>query len=175
MKNPLRLEKAVSSDSEIIEALAKEIWEQHYIPIIGKAQVDYMLENFQSQNAIEQDISGGLTYYTAYYDDNPCGYFAIQAKHNGIFLSKLYVKQSFRKKGIAKAMLEQIDADAKEANVHFIFLTCNKLNQAALNAYQRLGFAIIGEQVSDIGNGFVMDDYVLEKTLCDTPRTDMEV
>ncbi len=48
---------------ETVARLACEIWNQHFIPIIGKAQVDYMLEKFQSKRAISEQIENGYSYY----------------------------------------------------------------------------------------------------------------
>ncbi len=56
----------------MVEALAKEIWTQHYLSIIGIDQIDYMLDKFQSELAISNDIECGYTYFIAYFDDMPC-------------------------------------------------------------------------------------------------------
>ncbi|MDD5016877.1 MAG: GNAT family N-acetyltransferase [Eubacteriales bacterium] len=166
MENILRIEKAAdSTDIITIETLARQIWEQHYTPIIGADQVTYMLENFQSRSAIENDIASGYIYYIAYAADIPCGYCSIKHDDDGLFLSKLYVRQAHRGKGIARAMLEHIDAYAKQHGMNRIRLTCNKRNTGSLSAYQKLGFAQIDACVTDIGGGFVMNDYVLEKLL----------
>ena len=57
------------TDSEIqnIATLAEEIWNQHFVPIIGKAQVDYMVEKFQSYPALKSQIENdGYEYYQIY-------------------------------------------------------------------------------------------------------------
>ncbi len=163
MNDYLKVEVVSSKkDIEIVESLAKEIWKQHYLPIIGKAQVDYMLNKHQSTAAISQSIKDGYIYYIAYYKDKPCGYSAI-VQDEGIFLSKFYVKNALRGKGLGKAMLNTIYEFAAEHNLNRIWLTCNKHNSKSLNIYKKLGFIIINEIVTDIGNGFVMDDYIHEK------------
>lgn len=149
---------------ETIERLAKEIWTQHYTPIIGRAQVDYMLGRFQSQSAIRQDIANGCVYFIAYGDGLACGYCAIKPD-NGLFLSKLYVMQACRGNGIARAMMRCVHACAEQNHAARIWLTCNKHNHASLCAYRRLGFTQTGACVTDIGGGFVMDDFILEKRL----------
>ena len=40
-----------------VAALARETWTRHYVPIIGVAQVEYMLEKFQSEEAIARQIA----------------------------------------------------------------------------------------------------------------------
>ena len=84
---------------------------------------------------------------------------------DALFLSKLYVRASFRGKGLARAMLKAAEKAARESGVARIRLTCNKYNTASLAAYERMGFVRTADVVTDIGGGFVMDDYVMEKQL----------
>ena len=164
MTDKISIKTAVKGDSKLVEALAKEIWTQHYLSIIGIDQIDYMLDKFQSELAISNDIECGYTYFIAYFDDIPCGYSSIR-DDKGVFLSKFYVKKAYRGKGIGKAMISTIEAYAIEHSAHRIWLTCNKHNSASLGIYEKLGFKTIDSIVTDIGSGFVMDDYVLEKDL----------
>ena len=83
---------------ETTAALAREIWTQYYVPIIGQAQVDYMLADLQSVRAITQQIAGGYEYYLVIDSGAPVGYFAIvpnPAAHSAL-LRKIYVKQDRR-------------------------------------------------------------------------------
>jgi len=153
-----------NDDIITIESLADEIWTQHYEPIIGIKQVDYMLGKYQSYKAILHQMAEGYAYYISKYDEVPCGYCSIKID-NGIFLSKFYVKQSHRGLGLGRAMIETIMEYAATHKEKRIWLTCNKHNSNTLAAYKKLGFNIIDDVVTDIGNGFVMDDYVLEKRL----------
>lgn len=155
-------------DIETITALACEIWTQHYTPIIGAEQVAYMLKSFQSREAIETDISKGYVYTIAYRNGEPCGYCAARLDENGLFISKLYVRYAERGKGIARAMLRDAESSACKAGAARVRLTCNKHNTGSLAAYQRLGFTRAADAVTDIGCGFVMDDYVMEKRLADS-------
>jgi RimJ/RimL family protein N-acetyltransferase len=123
-----------------------------------------MLEKFQSESAISHDIEGGYTYLIAYFDGTPCGYSSIK-QDNGVFLSKFYVMKAYRGKGIGKEMIRTINEYAAKHSAHRIWLTCNKHNSASLGIYEKLGFKAIDSIVTDIGGGFVMDDYVLEKDL----------
>ena len=162
MPDRVYIKKASLQDAERLEALAKEIWTQHYAPMIGEDQVNYMLVNFQSARAIAQQILSGTLYYIAYDGNIPCGYSAITPDPNGLFLSKLYVKEDYRGCGIARMMMQSIRTFALESGMNRIWLTCNKNNTGSLCAYQQLGFTIVDEAVVDIGQGFIMDDYVLE-------------
>jgi GNAT superfamily N-acetyltransferase len=154
-------------DIQTAAALAREIWAQQYTPIIGVAQVKYMVDNFQSEKAIAADIASGYVYTIAYWEGTPCGYSAIRFDPDALFLSKLYVLQAFRGKGIAQAMLRVAGEAARQHNLARIRLTCNKYNTGSLSDYARMGFVRTADIVTDIGGGFVMDDYVMEKPLED--------
>ena len=74
---PEMLRVAQLADIEAVVVLAQEIWNQHFVPIIGQEQVDYMLEKFQSASAIAQQIADGYEYYIVREHDHDVGYFAI--------------------------------------------------------------------------------------------------
>jgi ribosomal protein S18 acetylase RimI-like enzyme len=147
-------------------ALAEEIWAEHYIPIIGPDQVKYMLETFQSEKSIVQQIdSGAWVYFLIHFHGEAVGYFAFQLKLDRLFLSKLYLRKNMRGKGIARKAIGFLENVAAENCLSKIVLTVNKNNQTAIAAYEKLGFANLGPTVADIGGGYVMDDYIFEKTL----------
>jgi ribosomal protein S18 acetylase RimI-like enzyme len=158
---------AVSTDYqiEIVESLAREIWIEHYVPIIGREQVDYMLDKFQSKQAISEQIRTGVLYFLMSENNEITGYMAVQAKDVELFLSKIYVKSSKRAKGHGKKAVQFAETLAQERGLGKIVLTVNKGNVIAIRAYEKIGFRNIGSLVQDIGNGFVMDDYKMEKTV----------
>ncbi len=156
----LRIEPVDSVEGlRILEGLAREIWLEHYPPIIGLPQVHYMLERFQSLDAMAAQLAAGMRYGLVRTEIGPAGYFACERKADGLFLSKLYVKASERGRGIARQCLRFLIASEKPER---ITLTVNRQNPLALAAYLRLGFTRAGEVKTDIGHGFSMDDFVLE-------------
>lgn len=149
-----------------IEMLAIEIWQEHYTPIIGSAQVAYMLYKFQSFAAMDRQIKEeGYLYYAIYQNDNLVGYFAVQPRAESLFLSKLYVASNMRGLGIAKLAMSFIKDLATTKNLEQIELTVNKYNKDSIAAYNKMGFITVKEAVFDIGEGFVMDDYVMQLDL----------
>lgn len=156
---------STEEDRKILAAIAQEVWHQHFTPIIGEAQVDYMLEKFQSYPALTEQIkNGGYEYYFIESAGSPCGYIGIHPEEEALFLSKLYIKKESRGQHLATKGLHFLTELCKERGLKKIWLTCNKYNKDTLSVYDHLGFRITDEQVADIGNGFVMDDYIL--TLC---------
>jgi len=154
-----------NSDYECIEQLANAIWREHYIPIIGIKQVNYMLDKFQSVYAIASQVESGYNYYILSYDENPVGYLSFIKEKKALFLSKIYILKEFRGNKIGKSAMLFIEDKAKEMNCNSIMLTVNKNNVFSISAYKKLGFLNTGAIVKDIGNGFVMDDYKMEKLL----------
>jgi diamine N-acetyltransferase len=159
------IEVSTEYQVEIIESLAREIWTEHYIPLIGKEQVDYMLATFQSRQAIREQIRNGVAYYLIREADEHIGYMAVQPKGRELFLSKIYVKSSRRGMGYGKKAVQFAETAAKELDLNKIVLTVNKNNVNSIKAYEKIGFKNVGSVVQDIGNGFVMDDYKMEKTI----------
>lgn len=152
-----------------IEALAicaKEIWNEYFITIISQAQIDYMVEKFQSIAALTKAINENhYTYYMICDHDIPIAYCGIQIQENRLFLSKLYVKKAYRGQGYASLLLDTCMKYAKKHCCDTIYLTCNKYNDKTLSIYNHKGFSIIDAQENEIGNGFIMDDYILELSL----------
>lgn len=140
--------------------LASKIWHEYWSILLSDKQIDYMVENFQSENAIKNQIANEhYTYYYIIKNNEKAGYFGLSDKEGYLFLSKIYISKEFRHKGLGTKAFEKI----KEiANGRKIRLTVNKQNINSINAYKKWGFQTIDSVVTDIGNGFVMDDYIME-------------
>ena len=156
-ENPLHFQQ--------ISELARIIWSEHYTPIIGSKQVSYMLDKFQSERAITEQIQQGTEYYLLLQPEKPLGYFCISKKEDSIFLSKLYVLSESRGQGLGKMALTFIKNRKVDLGYHKISLTVNKYNHNSIKAYKKMGFKMIKSLVQDIGNNYIMDDYYLEKDL----------
>ena len=140
--------------------LASKIWHEYWPILLSDKQIDYMVENFQSENAIKNQIANEhYTYYYIIKNNEKAGYFGLSDKEGYLFLSKIYISKEFRHKGLGTKAFEKI----KEiANGRKIRLTVNKQNFNSIKAYEKWGFKTIDSVVTDIGNGFVMDDYIME-------------
>ncbi len=156
---------STANEMEITESLAKEIWAEYYTPLIGKDQVDYMLERFQSKQAIAEQIKAGVLYFIIQEDHEIAGYVAVQPRGHELFLSKIYLKSPKRGRGYGKKAVQFAESLAKARNMSKIVLTVNKNNVNSIRAYEKMGFKNVGPVVQDIGNGFVMDDYKMEKAI----------
>lgn len=155
-----------SEELKAVARLAEEIWYECYTPIIGSAQVSYMLENFQSFEAIcRQTETDGYNYYLF---KTPCanaGYMAVQRQGNDLFLSKFYILKEYRGQKIASQAMAFLEKLCRENGLGKIRLTVNKKNSGSIAVYKAFGFSVARLQTADIGGGFVMDDYIMEKQL----------
>lgn len=168
-QEPFSLEFSPVSQRQQIQQLAQiasEVWHQHYAAILSAEQIDYMVEQFQSTSAIEHQLNQEhYSYYLVHTPQGPAGYVGVQLEPQGdsLFLSKLYLKREFRGKGIARQALSFLEGLARSQGRKTIWLTVNKHNAGSIAVYRHLGFETVRAQVSEIGQGYVMDDYVMEK------------
>jgi ribosomal protein S18 acetylase RimI-like enzyme len=156
----------VTGDQQIavLAELARDIWNQYFPSIIGQAQVDYMVEKFQSFDAIQSQIASGYEYYLAEINNEPGGYVGLVPNEplTKLMLSKIYVKDQFRGKGFGTTLLQLAQGRALETGATTIWLTVNRHNHQAINWYKKKGFYFKDEVKTDIGSGFYMDDYIME-------------
>jgi ribosomal protein S18 acetylase RimI-like enzyme len=157
----------VLTDQQIgtVEDLAREIWTEHYTALIGREQVAYMLDRFQSGKAIASQIADGVLYYLIEAGGQAIGYLAVQPKERDLFLSKIYVSSSCRGRGIGRRAVHFAEDLARARGLARITLTVNRGNAGSIRAYEKFGFRNAGAVVQDIGNGFVMDDFIMEKII----------
>jgi len=159
------IEQLNTEDIDAVARLARPIWFEHYSPIIGESQVEYMLNKFQSQQAIASQISEGYQYFQVTFSDKLVGYFSLQERDRAsLFIGKFYLSKNTRGKGIGRSMLAYIESLANELSCQSIDLTVNK-NNPAYEIYLKLGFINQGSAQFDIGNGYIMDDYLMSKSL----------
>ncbi len=155
-------------DCHLLAELAQEIWTEHYQELLGMEQIHYMLEKFQSAEKIKQDIlHNGYIYWIAFANGVPCGYCAVCPKEedNSLFISKIYIRRACRGNKIARMFFEKAQELARSQSRSFLWLTVNKQNSGSISVYEHLGFKITDAVVSDIGSGYVMDDYIMKYPL----------
>lgn len=160
--------KLLTTEDDIkkLAKLAKEIWEECFIDIISKEQIDYMVEKFQSEKAIKNEIENeNYLYYALAAGNEFIGYTAVAQQENKLLLSKVYLKKEHRGRGYSSILLNKAEEVAVLKNLNSVYLVVNKNNKKATEVYLNKGYKIKGERVKDIGNGFVMDDYICEKEL----------
>lgn len=152
---------------ERLACMADRVWHEYFTIILKPEQIDYMVDKFQSVPAIKEQMKNGYVYYFIMAEGQYAGYTGIhkETQEERLFLSKLYIMKEHRKKGIASAAFEFLKDLCMKESLRSIYLTVNRFNLDTIEVYKAKGFRIIKEQVTSIGNGYVMDDYVMELAL----------
>lgn len=151
-------------------SLAREIWLQHYPGIITVKQIEYMLAQRYSSDIIGMQLHTGQAWWDKLeVCGELCGFASYERGHaaGSMKLDKIYVHQTVRGKGYGAALIEHVAGIARRQGMEKLYLQVNKYNHRSVAAYLRAGFAVANSVTVDIGRGFVMDDYVMEKTLRD--------
>ena len=148
------------NDIPELSELAVKIWNAYYPEVITQAQIDYMLGQSYTAEALRKQMQDDKHVFTgAYLDGKMAGYISVSTDGLGeYFIHKLYVDTSFHRKGIGSALFEYV---FDKTNFTAIRLTVNRHNYKAVNFYFRIGFIIEKVADFDIGNGFVMNDFVM--------------
>lgn len=164
MSEALVIRTADQDDITTIGYLAHEIWPVTYKDILAPEQLAYMLQLFYSPQALEQQILKlKHRFIIAEIDLEEVGFASFSKVSPAIWkLHKLYVLPGLQGKGIGRALVDMVEEEVRTHNGAHLILNVNK-NNKALHFYESLGFAIEKDELIDIGNGFVMDDYVLGK------------
>ena len=166
--NPrIELHPMTRADIPQVIELAGRIWREHYPPIVGAAQVEYMLRNRYTEANLLADVGAGDRWFDVLNVDGESAGFlrcAIEAPGE-LRLREIYLEARWRGRGLGRRLLEHAEALARAAGCRRIFLTVNKRNAVAIRAYERFGFTIRDSLIIDIGGGFVMDDYRMVKEL----------
>ena len=142
-----------------MSAMATEIVREHFDPLIGKEQNDYMIQKFQTVDAIKRQLKNRYRYYFVKNEGQVIGFLAIYPREEVMYLSKFYLYKDERGQGYSHQMLKFVIKKAKEIGLAAIELNVNRFNDAC-RAYDHLGFIVVRAEKNDIGNGFYMDDYV---------------
>ncbi|EAZ95703.1 putative acetyltransferase [Flavobacteria bacterium BAL38] len=151
----------------IVAELAYEIWPTAYGEILSSEQLQYMLAQFYSLEALETQFQNGQHFLLLKDAERAVGFlsYELNCYHSQkLKIHKIYVLSSEQGKGLGKLLIDKAIEIAIAQNQKAVFLNVNKYNKARF-FYEKLGFTIVKEEVIEIGNGYVMDDYVMEVTV----------
>ena len=167
----IEIEKITANDSikiEIIIAIAKETWPVTYGEILSEGQIEYMFDIMYSTNSLLEQVAKKNVQFILVKDGNRYTGFASYEfnylKIQQTKIHKIYILPSEQGKGFGKIIIDFVAKEAKNNNNNFLTLNVNRYNRAQ-NFYEKIGFSIIKEEIITIGNGYVMDDYVMEKSI----------
>ncbi len=164
----MKIRKAILSDIPIIKEIAEKAWRPTYDHILTEQQTLYMLELMYNSLTLENQINGNIEFFMVDLDQETVGYFAIENVNEQIVkLHKLYLDPTQKQKGLGRKIIQYIKDWTLGNQRKSIILNVNK-NNSAVQFYLKMGFIIIEELILDIGEGYVMDDYVMQLDLRST-------
>ncbi len=153
-------------DVPAISSLAREIWQATYPGIITQDQIDFMLELRYGHERLYDDLEDADKWLDqAFLDDRRVG-FAFSEIYKGEFkLDKLYIHPDVQRQGVGGQLIEHVAERARKLGYPKVILAVNKRNEKAINSYKKYGFVVREIIQDDIGQGYVMDDFIMEKVL----------
>lgn len=161
------IKAATTTEIPIIQTLVEQIWRPTYQSLLTPGQIDYMIDMMYSTPSLLRQMNELQHQYILLYDEAiPIGYASYSPTDKaGIFkLHKIYLHMSYQGKGIGKLLLNGVIENVKALNAHILELDVNRDNKARL-FYEKQGFTVYKEKDTDIGGGYMMNDYVMRKPL----------
>ena len=165
----MRIRSLAANELPEKRRLAHEIWHACYPGIIPIGQIDYMLTIWYELGAMAREMETRDVWFALIEAENvgPVGYVSFEKVPDEpvVFINKLYIQPPMHGRGLGAAALSWTADRAREMGADRLQLRVNKKNAAAIRAYLRGSFVFIEDVVTDIGSGYVMDDFVLEKVI----------
>ena len=161
----MKIRKAILSDIPIIKEIAEKAWRPTYDHILTEQQTLYMLDLMYNSRTLENQINGKIEFFMVDLGQETIGYFAVEIlNEQNVKLHKLYLDPTQKQKGLGRKIIQYIRDWTLTNQRGSIILNVNK-NNSAVQFYLKMGFIIIEELILDIGEGYVMDDYVMQLDL----------
>jgi len=163
---PIDIRPIAPDDVPAIAHLARTTWFDAYTSIISVEQIEYMLAQRYDHGHLRAEAEDPQKWLRQATLDGVLAGFAACEIHKGEFkLDKLYVHPDMQRKGVGTALVDHVAMLAREQGFSSVILAVNKQNERAIRAYTQYGFHVRDKTVTDIGHGFLMDDYIMEKVI----------
>jgi diamine N-acetyltransferase len=166
--SPISITPLTEADFAIVAHLGESIWRTHYATMISMAQIDYMLAGRFAPDNLRRYLDATDRWLDLLCSDGtPVGYcsYALTPSPEEIKLEQIYLLAEHRGRGLGAALLAHVETRARGLGAARLALQVNKGNHGSITFYRHAGFSVREAACFDIGNGFVMDDYVMEKDL----------
>lgn len=156
------------NDIKTIQEITNITWPITYGEILSKEQLDYMLGLFYSEEALAKQIENKeQLFYLISDSESIIGFIGIEHNYKNEAITKIhkiYLLPETQGKGIGKKVFDEIQKMALENNSKGLLLNVNRYN-TALGFYKKIGFEVVEEVNIEIGNGYLMEDYVMGKII----------
>ncbi|MDR0529662.1 MAG: GNAT family N-acetyltransferase [Zoogloeaceae bacterium] len=159
----LSLRPATQDDLPALARLARETWLAAYTGIVPDAQIEYMLAQRYNLEALSEILAAPDKWLElAFWEERLAG-FALSEPYDARArkLDRLYIHPDWQRRGVGGALVRQAAERARNLGYSELILSVNKRNEQAQRAYRKYGFLQREATQTDIGEGFIMDDYIL--------------
>jgi len=152
---------ATLHDIATIKSIAYDTWPDTYKTILTSDALDYMLQFFYAETALEKQMKAGQQFFIVYLKNTPIGFGAISQQTTKVYkLNKLYVLPAMQKTGAGKMLMNfAVDLAKTQGGLSFI-LNVNRNNPAKF-FYEKRGFNVLKNEDVDLGDGIIQEDYVM--------------
>ena len=160
----MKITKATIENIPLIKEIAEKSWRKHYPGILSNEQIEYMLEQMYSETELKNHFENpNYHYYLLSDDENFLGIMGFENHYqkDTTKLHRIYLLEEAKGKGVGKFAINFLKNQAKESGDQRIILAVNKQN-SSYHFYTSQGFKVYEEGVFEIGNEYVMDDYLME-------------
>jgi RimJ/RimL family protein N-acetyltransferase len=160
----LSIVSAQPSDAAAIAEMALDIWRRHYYPkVLTQDEIEYFWNRMYRPEVIRSEMERGIVYERILLDGEMVGFLAYhyQPERARMRLSKLYLLPQYHGRGYGAFALAHVKAVAARLRAREIYLYVFRKNDRAVGAYRRAGFVIVRAEVTEAGDGYFYDDYVM--------------
>lgn len=164
----MKIRQLTKEELTKVQSIALRTWPSTFAAILSPEQIQYMLNWMYSLDMLESQLDKGHTFLLVEDDGKELGFAGFElnyAEGPKAKLHKIYLLPEAQGKGAGKTLILEVVDRAKKAGQKSLLLNVNKYNQKAIDFYLKMGFREIYKEVIDIGNGYVMDDVVMELNL----------
>ncbi|AWA31446.1 GNAT family N-acetyltransferase [Flavobacterium magnum] len=163
----MHITEAQANEFNLIQYIVDKTWPVAYGKILSKAQLDYMIALFYSLETLNRNLESGHRFYFAKEGGTVLGFLGIEHRYKGnpvTRIHKIYMLPEAQGKGVGKQFIGFAEDLASKSGSEKLSLNVNRYNPA-IGFYERLGFENVGSEDVEIGNGYLMEDYIMEKSL----------
>lgn len=173
-KTPLRSVTALQ-DLELIHQLAHKIWWPTYQDYLDPLQIETMLADMYSVDALLEQQAAGVHFTIWEWDEQPAGFVGFGLKDAPdsddsekpdpliMRIEKLYLLPEAQGFGGGRLLMKHVEEEARAVGATKLELNVNRHNPAQL-FYRRQGFMIV-QEVDIPYEGFFLNDFIMQKAI----------
>ncbi|GLB52935.1 N-acetyltransferase [Neptunitalea chrysea] len=165
----IMFEEVLENDVFLIRELALKVWPDTFKSILSEQQIAYMMDMMYSVPALQEQLKNNCRFLIIKKEDSAVGFVSFEIGYNQnpevTKLHKIYILSEYQSKGLGKITINKVATIAKENNCTILALNVNRYNANAIISYEKIGFTKTKVENINIGNGYLMEDYIMEKKL----------